>query len=291
MNRLFLSIVLLTTLSLTSIAQSPLKLPALSPNAKITQDFSLSTIELTYSRPSMRGRKIMGDVVPYGHVWRTGANAPTKLKTGEDLEIAGHRIKAGEYAMYTVPNKENWEVVISTATGSWTANGFPREFDVARFKVRPLHIAEECQTFTINITDITFTTCKIELVWEHTKIIIPVVADNKTAVEENIDKAVNTPPATPYFQAANYYYETNQKTDIASRYVDKAIEQNPKAFYMWYLKARIEKRMGHNEEALAAARKSIELAKGTPNELEYKNNNEKIITELNKQKRYNQTQD
>lgn len=147
------------------------------------------------------------------------------------------------------------------------------------------------QTFTIAINDITFTTCKIELMWEHTKISIPVVARNTTTVDDNIDKAINNPPAVPYFQAASYYFETNQKIDIASRYVDKALEANPKAFYMWYLKARIEKKLGHVEEALAAARKSIELAQGTPNELEYKRNNDKLITELNKMKRYNQTQD
>jgi tetratricopeptide (TPR) repeat protein len=289
MKRFFLSLLFFAAIAVTAQAQSALKLPSLSPNAKISQDFSLSNIEISYSRPSMRGRKIMGDVVPYGNVWRTGANAPTKIKTGEELEIAGYKIKAGEYMMYTIPNRDKWEIVISSATGNWTAAGFPREFDVARFKIKPILMNDECQTFTIQITDITFTNCKIEMTWERTKIIIPVIARNNSAVAENIDKAINTPPAVPYFQAAGYYFETNQKMDIASNYVDKAIEQNPKAFYMWYLKARIEKKLGHTEEALAAARKSIELATGTPNELEYKNNNNKLITELNRQKRYNQS--
>jgi hypothetical protein len=290
MKRIFLSVVLLAAVAGTGFAQGSLKLPALSPNAKISQDFSISNIEISYSRPSMRGRKIMGDVIPYGHVWRTGANAPTKIKTGEDLEIAGFRVKAGEYSLYTIPNKDKWEIVISSATGNWTADGFPREFDIARFKVTPLTMTEETQTFTINITDITFKSCKIEMVWDRTKIVIPVVANNSITVEENIDKAVNN-PQVPYFQAASYYYETNQKTDVASNYVNKALELNPKAFYMWYLKARIEKRMGHVDEALAAARKSIELAAGTPNELEYKMNNGKIIDELTRQKRHDQPAD
>jgi len=287
MKRFFFSLFLLASVATIVNAQG-LKLPALSPNAKISQDFSVSNIEISYSRPSMRGRKIMGDIIPYGHVWRTGANAPTKIKTGEDLEIGGHRIKAGEYALYTIPNKDKWEIVISSATGNWSAEGFPKEFDVARFKISPLPNSEEVQTFTINVTDITFNTCKIEMLWEHTKIVIPVVANNSTVAEENIDKAINNPPAIPYFQAASYYFETNQKTELASTYVNKAIDANPKAFYMWYLKARIEKKMGHTEEALAAAKKSIELAAGTPNELEYKNNNNKLIDELTKTKRYNQ---
>lgn len=289
MKRIFFSIALLAAVTMNADAQT-LKLPALSPTAKLTQDFSLSSIEITYSRPSMRGRKIMGDVIPYGHVWRTGANAPTKIKTGEDLEIGGHRVKAGEYALYTIPAKDKWEIVLSSATGNWTADGFPKEFDVARFKIAPITVPDEVQTFTIGITDITFSSCKIELAWERTRVIIPVKADNEQTAENNIDKAINT-PSIPYFQAASYYYETNQKTDIARDYVNKAIEQNPKAFYMWYLKARIEKRMGHTEDALAAAKKSIELAAGTPNELEYKNNNGKLIDELAKTKRYNQPQD
>lgn len=290
MKRIVLSIVLLAAIAGNGMAQSPLKLPALSPNAKLVQDFSISNIEISYSRPSMRGRKIMGDIVPYGHVWRTGANAPTKIKFGEDVEVAGQRVKAGEYALYTIPNKDKWEIIISTGTGTWTADGYPREYDVARFKVTPRTLAEETQTFTINVTDITFKSCKIEMEWERTRIVIPVVADNSATVEQNIDKAVNN-PQIPYFQAASYYYETNQKTDLASKYVNKALEANPKAYYMWYLKARIEKRLGNVDEALAAARKSIELAAGTPNELEYKNNNGKIINELTRQKRSSQPQD
>lgn len=289
MKRIFFSLALLAACTTGANAQS-LKLPALSPTAKLSQDFSMSSIEITYSRPSMRGRKIMGDVIPYGHVWRTGANAPTKIKFGEDLEVAGHRVKAGEYMLYTIPAKDKWEIIISSATGNWSAEGFPREFDVARFKIAPITVPQDVQTFTINITDISFTACKIELAWERTRVIIPVKADNEQVAENNIDKAVNT-PSIPYFQAASYYYETNQKTSTAREYVNKAIEQNPKAYYMWYLKARIEKRMGHTEDAMAAAKKSIELATGTPNEQEYKNNNGKLIDELARNKRYNQPQD
>lgn len=157
-------------------------------------------------------------------------------------------------------------------------------------KFAPLTVNEECQTFTIMVTDISFNSCKIELSWERTRVIIPVVANNNKQVEENIDKAINT-PNIPYFQAASYYYETNQKTELANTYVDKAIAQSPKAFYMWYLKARIEKRLGHTDEALAAARKSIELAKDSPNELEYKHNNDKIINELLRYKRSAQPAD
>jgi len=289
MKHFFVSLLFIAT-ALCANAQITVKVPSLSPNAKFTQDFSISSIEVSYSRPSMRGRRIFGDVtsdvIPFGKVWRTGANAPTKIKIGEEMEIAGHKVKAGEYALYTIPGKEKWEVILNTGTGAWTAEGYPRDFDIARFFIKPLTIEGDVQTFTIQVTDITYTTCKLELLWERTKIAIPIVANNKEVVETNIDKALNTPVSLPYFQAASYYFESNIKLDKASAYVDKALEQDPKAFYVWYLKARIEKKLDHKEEAKMAAKKSMELARGTPNENEYNRNNQKIIDEMNKTLRY-----
>jgi len=287
MKRFFLSVIIAASV-MTGDAYAQLKLPALSPTTKVSQEFSVTNIELTYSRPSMRGRKVFGDVVPYGKVWRTGANGATKLKFGEDVEINGQKIKAGEYALYTIPNKDKWEVILNTGTGNWGSDGYSKEDDVARFMVKASASEEIVQTFTINITDITFTTCKLELAWEKTRVQIPIMAHNGDVVASNIDKAINHPPAVPYFQAANYYYETNQKMDVASQYVNKALEDNPKAFYMWYLKARIEKKLGHKEEAIAAAKKSIETATGSANEAEYKRNNQKLIEEINKTKHYKQ---
>ena len=258
-----------------------LKLPALSPNAKISQDFSISSIDVSYSRPSMRNRKIFGDVVPFGSVWRTGANSATKIKFGEDVDLAGNKVKAGEYALYTVPGKDSWEIILNTGVGNWGVDGYSKETDVLRFTVKPAHMDEVCQTFTINITDITFSTCKLELTWEKTKIVIPIKARSEEAINKNIDKAIYH-TSIPYFQVANYYYENNTKLDIASVYVDKALEEDPKAFYMWYLKARIEQKLGHNEKAVEAAEKSIDAAKGSAFEADYIRNNTKIINDIKK---------
>jgi len=280
MKYLFLSVLFFAT-TISAMAQGPLKLPALSPNAKISQDFSLSSIEIAYSRPSMRGRKVFGDIVPFNKVWRTGANAATKIKIGEDLEIGGQKVKAGEYALYTIPGKDKWEIILNNGTGNWGADGYNTDADVARFSVKTSMIDGICQTFTINITDITFSTCKIEMMWERTKVVIPVTAHNEERVDKSIDEAINK-PSIPYFQAASYYYETNQNLDKAKMYVDKALETNDKAFFMWYLKARIEKKLGNKDAAIAAAQKSIDAAKGSAFEGEYKHNNEKIINELKK---------
>jgi len=290
MKRFILSVLFIVA-TVATFAQGQLKLPALSTNAKISQDFSISSIEISYSRPSMRGRKIFGDLVPYGKVWRTGANSATKIKIGEDLEIAGQKVKAGEYALYTIPGKDKWEVILNSGTGNWGTDGYAKDADVARFTVKPSSIDGNCQTFTISITDITYTTCKIELVWEKTKIVLPVVAHNEEKIEANIDNAINHPAPLPYFQAANYYFETAKKMDMAKTYVDKAIAQDPKAFYVWYLKARIEKALNNKDEAIAAAKKSMDLAKGSAFEADYVHNNQQIIDDLNKPKHNHQSLD
>ena len=135
------------------------------------------------------------------------------------------------------------------------------------------------QTFTMEFTNITLNSCKLELSWEKTRIVIPIIAHNEERLSTSIDKAINN-PNIPYFQAANYYYETDQHLDKANMYVDKSLETNPKAFYMWWLKARIEKKMGHKQEAIAAAQKAMETAQGSAFEAEYKHNAGALIAEL-----------
>jgi tetratricopeptide (TPR) repeat protein len=275
MKKLFfvLSIIIATTLA--SFAQG-LKLPALSPTCKISQDFSTSNIEIAYSRPSMRGRVIFGDLVPYGSVWRTGANSATKVKFGEDVLVNGVSLKAGEYALYTIPGKESWTVILNKGTGNWGAMGYEASDDVARFILKPKALSKDMQTFTINVTDISLSTCNIELAWEKTKIVIPVKANNEERLNADIDKAINK-PNIPYFQAANYYYETNQNLDKAYDYVNKALVDNQKAYYMWNLKARIAQKLGKKDEAITAAKQSIETAKGTAFEEEYAHKGKAII--------------
>ena len=281
MKKVLFSIFLLaaTGAATPSLYAQSLKLPALSTTAKLTQEFSLSNIEISYSRPSMRGREIFGDVVAFGHVWRTGANGATKVKFGEDVEISGVRIKAGEYVLYTIPGKDKWEVILNLGTTPFGPDGYEKGNDVARFFIEPSRLPNMVQTFTIEVSDITYTTCKIDLIWEKTKVSIPVTAHNEEIVGKNIDNAINH-STIPYNQAANYIFETNGDLDKAKTYVDKAVEQDPKAYYIWYLKARIEKKLGNNKAAAEAAKKSMELAAGSALEAEYKHNNQKIIDEV-----------
>ena len=260
-------------------AAQELKLPALSPNSTITQDISTSKIEITYSRPSLRGRTVFGDVVPFGSVWRTGANSATKVTFGEDVRIGDVNIKAGSYSLYTIPDKTEWEVIINKNTGNWGANGYDTNDDVVRLKVRPVALESAVETFTISIGSITFSSCTIDLSWERTHVSIPVSLNNQERLLTSIDKAINN-PTIPYQPAAMYLYETNQQLDKALEYATKAAEKNPKAYWIQLLRARIAAKLSNVDVAREAAQKTIELAKGTSAEAEYTKNAKDLLKTL-----------
>lgn len=278
MKRIFITLFIGSALTLTSFAQD-LKLPAPSPTATIKQDFSTSSIEIVYSRPSMRGRKIFGDLVPFGKVWRTGANSATKIVFNEDVSLNGHALKAGSYALYTVPGEKEWKVIINKGISNWGVSGFDAKDDIAEFTVPVAKTGEPVQSFTISVDNITGTKCDIVLSWETTKVSIPVTADNDKRITDYLEKSINQ-PKRPYQQAANYYLETGKDLNKALTYADKAIEENKDAFWLYWLKARIYQKMGNKKEALAAAQKSATLAASTPYADEYKHNAESLAKQM-----------
>lgn len=263
----------------TSMSAQGLKLPSLSPTSTISQEFSTSTVEVVYSRPSMRGRKVFGELVPFGQVWRTGANAATKVTFGEDVVINGTTVKAGSYSFYTVPNQNEWEVIFNKNTGNWGAAGYSTSDDVVRLKVKPQTLPFSVETFTMNIGNITFSSCTIDVMWDRTMISVPVTVDNQKRLNESITKAIET-PSIPYQQAATYYLETNQQLDKALTYATKATEQNPKAFWLYMLKARIAAKLGNKSVATESANKAAEIAKGSAFEAEYAKGAKELIESL-----------
>lgn len=280
MKYITLALALVASIATTSFGQG-LKLPAMSPTAKITQGFSTSEMVIDYSRPSARGRKIFGGLVAYGEVWRTGANGATRVTFGEDVTIGGKAVSAGTYALYSIPGATEWEIILNKGVGNWGTGGYKTDDDIARFKVKPTKISNATETFTISIDDITFNTCNITLKWENTKVTIPVVANNEERINKDIVKAVEN-PTVPYYPAAVYYYETGKNLDKALEYVTKATNDNPKAFYMWHMKAKIAQKMGKKDIAAEAANKAIETSKGGPYEAEQKRNNQMILDAVSK---------
>jgi len=252
-------VVILSFLALTANAQ--LKTPAPSPLQTLKQNFALSEIGIEYSRPSAKGRIVFGDVVPFGKIWRTGANSSTKFTFGEDVKVEGQNVLAGTYALYSVPNKDNWELMLyKDLTLGGNTGDYKKENELIRFNVKPSTLTEKVETFEINVTNITSNIANVELRWENTRIAFSVVADIDSKIMKNIEKNVINDPK-PYYQAASYYYENNKDLKLALEWADKAVAQNPKAYWVLLLKAKIQAKSNDKKGAATTAAQVVTLAK------------------------------
>ena len=272
------TVLLLSFLISVSAFSQGIKTPAPSPTQTMKQDFALSSIEITYSRPMVKGRAIFGDVVPFGKMWRTGANGATKVTFGEDVKVGGMAVKAGSYALYSVPDKSEWEIIINKGANNGGLNGYKAEDDVARFKVKSMNLPMSIESFTVIIGDVSASTANIQIMWANTAVTIPVEADIDSKIMKQIDGAMNV-DNRPYFAAASYYFDAGKDMSKALDWANKAIEAQPKAYWIVHLKAKIQAKMGDKVNAKATALKGIELAKEGKND-DYVALNEKLITTL-----------
>lgn len=246
--------------AVSGLSAQTLKVPAPSPLQTLKQAFALSDISIEYSRPSAKGRVVFGDVVAYGKVWRTGANGATKITFGEDVKVRGVKVPAGAYALYTVPGKDSFQVMLykDLKLGGDVAN-YNKANEQISFFVKTGKLTEKVETFTINVAAITASSANIELSWENTVVAFEVVADIDAAIMANIDAAINK-DARPYYQAASYYYENGKDMNTALTWVTKATEQNPKAYWVMLLKAKIENKLNDTAAAIISANKVIAMA-------------------------------
>lgn len=264
--------------SLTSLSAQSLKVPAASPAQTIRQDFALSSIEINYSRPAMKGRAIFGDLVPFGKLWRTGANGATTIQFGEDVRVNGIEVKSGKYALYTIPDKNSWEVILNKGTANWGIDGYAASDDVARFKVTPAKLPFKTENFTVQLDNVSGGKADIVVIWDDTKISMNVVSEIDSKITAQIND-VMMQDKRPYFQAANYYYETDKDLKQALEWASKAIDQNPNAFWVVHLKAKIQAKLGDKKGAKATAEQSIKLAQSAGNN-DYVALNLKLIDSL-----------
>lgn len=276
------TIVLLTalTMGLSSFAQ--IKTPQPSQTAAVYQDLGLGKLSVAYSRPNAKGRVIFGDVVPFDKMWRTGANASTKFYTSEEIKMEGNTIPAGKYALYTIPGKLSWTIILHKDTTFWGDGGsdYKQENDLVRFTVKPVTTATKAETFTISFDNLTTSSATMNLAWENTIVPVKIEADIDAKVMNSIKSAVNpSPSAGTYYQAANYYYENGKDLNEAMVWVNKAIEMRPTAYWMSHLKAKIQLKIKEYDAAVASANASIEGAKKDGNE-DYVHMNEKLIADV-----------
>jgi tetratricopeptide (TPR) repeat protein len=276
-----LSICSMLMFSQLTLKAQTLKTPTPSPMQTIKQSFALTDISIEYYRPSAKGRTIFGDLVPFGKIWRTGANGATKLTFGEDVTIEGNKVPAGTYALYTIPNKDKWEILFyKDLKLGGNVNDYNKENELFRISSNVVKMSDKVETFTINVSDINPSNCKIELTWENTKVSFSVNADIDAVVMKNIENLMEK-DSRPYYQAASYYFENNKDLKKALEWINKAVEQNPKAYWVALLKAKIELKSGDKKAAALTAQKVIELAKEAKND-DYVKMAEGIIAESKK---------
>lgn len=263
--------------------EAQVKTPQASPKATINQVVGLTNVEVVYSRPSARGRAVFGNLVPFGKLWRTGANENTTISFSDDVIIGGKTLKKGKYAIYTIPNIQSWEVIFYTATDNW---GTPEEFKEAnvalRTSVKEESMPKAMDTFTIGINGLNSDYAFLEIFWENSFVSLKFeVPTQKTAIA-NIEKALAGPSAGDYFSAAQYFYQSNGDINKARSYVDKALEMSSeKPFYYLRLKSLIQAKQGDIKGAIETAKESLIASESAGNQ-DYAKMNKDSISEWSK---------
>ncbi|MBX2989822.1 MAG: DUF2911 domain-containing protein [Bacteroidetes bacterium] len=247
-------------------AAAQLETPQPSPKGKIEQKVGVMNVSVSYSRPGVKGRKIFGDLVPFGQEWRTGANEPTTITFSDPVKIEGQDLPAGTYSLYSIPQEQEWTVILNKKT-----SGPPRDTkeDAITLKIQPSRTANLVETFTINITDITTNAANLELAWENTVVKFRMEFDVDTKVMAAIKRTMENPlaaAANNYYQSASYYYSTNRELKTALEWVDKSLDINKNPYWVWRLKSQIQAALKDYKGAIVSAEMSKERAKAAGNE-------------------------
>ena len=262
------------------LAQTPrVEFPSPSPACTLKQRVGITDVEVVYSRPSMKGREIFGSLVPFGKVWRTGANAATKISFSTAVKLNGREIPAGAYALYTIPDEGEWTIILNKGVGK-SGTQYDEKEDVVRFKTTPVNLSDtSIETFTIEFNHLRDESAVLNLVWDKTVVPIKLEIELTGKLVPQIEAIMNSDAKSkPYFQAAMFYYDHGLDLNKAAEWVDAAIAQR-EAYYMVHLKAKILAKQGDKQGAIAAAKRSSELA-AQANDSAYVKLNEDLIASL-----------
>jgi hypothetical protein len=260
-------ILLVVAAFVTIAASAQIKMPAPSSTQKISQDFGMGAIELTYSRPNIKGRTVLkekSELAPLGNLWRLGANAATKIKFTDKVTIGGTELEAGTYVIYAIPGKEIWDVIFNKGLNNWGTDGYKEAEDVVHVKVKAQKTINFAETFTMQFANIASETCELQMAWAGVQIAVPISTNIKDRVRAQVEKALaaDAVQANTYNTAASFYYEFDKDYNKALVNITKAVDANKEAYWMFLLKARIEKALGDKVSAKASAQKCIDIATG-----------------------------
>ncbi len=257
------------TFVICSYVSAQVQLPQPSPTASLTQNFGIGKITLVYSRPSLKGRTVFmdnSDLAPVGKLWRTGANAATRISFTEKVNFGGKDLDTGSYALYTIPGKTEWEIILNKGVNNSGTDGYKESDDVYRFKAAANNATGvNVETFTMEFLNIKPESCDLVLAWGTTAVRIPVTTNFKDKVKAQLETAMQGSDK-PYWQAANFYYTYDKDYAKALDNINHALENNQDAFYMYMMKARIQKELGDKTGAKASAEKCIQTATTAKND-------------------------
>ncbi|WP_026763377.1 DUF2911 domain-containing protein [Sediminibacterium salmoneum] len=242
-----------------------IRMPQPSTTQKISQDFGMGKIELTYSRPNVKGRAMLkenSELVPLNQLWRTGANAATRIHFSDKVTMGGTTLDTGAYVLYTVPGVDYWEVVVNKGLNNWGTDGYKQSEDVVRFKVKAAKTTSNTETFSFQFANVEAESIDLQLSWGKVAVSIPISTNVKDRLRAQVEAALSAEKVNPnvYQAAANFYYEWEKNYAKALQNVNKATEANPKAFWLFLLTAKIQKDMGQKADAKASAEKCISIA-------------------------------
>ena len=255
---------LLLSRSLGAAEEKKIEFPAPSQHSVVKQRVGLTDIEVDYSRPNKNNREIFGALVPYGKLWRTGANAVTKIKFSKPVTLGGKEIPAGEYALFTIPTADEWTIIVSKDAKVQSAADYKQENDTARIMATPEALSDTIETFTIGLDDVKGASATLDFFWDKTRIPVKLTTNDVEQVSKQLEAAaVGTTPLDPRtaYQAAAFYYDNNKDMNQAAKWIDQAVEKNPDAYFMQYKKAQIQAKLGNKKEAIASAQKAIDILK------------------------------
>jgi hypothetical protein len=271
-------IVILAMMIANYVIEAQVKTPQPSPKSTLTQVVGLTNVEITYSRPSAKGRDVFNNLVPFGKLWRTGANENTTISFSDDVVIDGKTLPKGKYALFTIPRADKWEIVFYSSTDNW---GTPETWDetkvALRTSVKSEGLERFVESFTIGINNLDNNFGVLELSWEKTVTSIKFEVPTQKTAMASIDKALAGPSAGDYFSSAQYLFQSNGDLAKALTYINKAIEMNKdKPFWYTRLKSQIQAKQGDKKGAIETAKQSLAAAEIAKNQDYVKMNKDSI---------------
>ncbi|HMP29201.1 MAG TPA: DUF2911 domain-containing protein [Saprospiraceae bacterium] len=274
-NKIYATLLLVLTFY---VGNTQINAPQASPFATVTQKIGLTDAKIEYSRPSLKGRKMIGSaLVPFGSVWRTGANGIPKITLAHDVTIGGKEVPAGTYGLITIPNLKTWTIILTKNANQWGTYDYKQEEDLVRFDAKFEALTKKAENFTIGFTDLKEESASIYIKWELTSVKFPIKHDAHTLVMKEIDEKMKASEITTstYFGAADYYFSKGEQLDKALEWANKVVEGDQK-YWTYYLRGKIAAKLGKCDVALEDAKKGLAMAKAE-NDPAYVKNHQSVI--------------